>query len=131
MRLKNKQIINIYENLKNSFNDNTKYFPAKINFLIQKNGLILREVVEMIYDCRDRIIKEYGVADSQDSEKYIIKEQYRDSAQKELDELLDLEQDISLFKIPFTNIENLEFTSNQMEAIMFMIEEENQEDQVE
>lgn len=131
MRLKNKQIINIYENLKTSFNDNTKYFPAKINFLIQKNGLILREVVEMIYDCRDRIIKEYGVVDSQDSEQYIIKEQYRDSAQKELDELLDLEQDISLFKIPFTNIENLEFTSNQMEAIMFMIEEENQEDQVE
>ena len=49
MILKNKDIIKYYEELSASFKDNTKYLPAKISFIIQKNIKMLKELSEEIY----------------------------------------------------------------------------------
>lgn len=120
----NKKIIEKYEQLKENFNDNSKYFPAKITFIIQKNISILKKLSEEIYFIRDNIIQHYGNPDFENNETYIISEEYRDIAQKELDDLIEMEQEVHILKLKISDIENLEFTMNQMEAIMFMIEEE-------
>ena len=41
-----------------------------------------------------------------------------------MDDLIEMEQEVNILMLKFSDIENLEFTMNQMEAIMFMIEEE-------
>ena len=73
---------------------------------------------------RNSIIQHYGSPDSENDDTYIISKENREVAQKELDDLIEMEQEIPILKLKFSDIENLEFTMNQMEALMFMIEEE-------
>lgn len=124
MLIKNTQIIKSHESLNKNFNDNTKYFPAKISFIITKNIKVLKSLAEEIYLMRDNIIYHYGKPDSEEDDTYIISKENREIAQKELDDLIEMEQEVPILKLKFSDIENLEFTMNQMEAIMFMIEEE-------
>lgn len=124
MKIKNINIIQFYENLKNSFNDNLKYHPAKIFFIIQKNISMLEILSKDIYRARDIIIKHYGTPNG--NESFFIPEEVRETTQKELDDLLEIEQEVNILKLKFKDIEDLEFTSNQMEALMFMIDEEDQ-----
>lgn len=124
MLIKNVKIIQCFELLKENFNNNSKYLPAKIAFIIQKNIKVLKELSQEIYTLRDNIIKHYGAQDINDLESFIIPDEYKEIAQKELDDLIEMEQEVPILKLKFSDIENLEFTMNQMEAIMFMIEEE-------
>lgn len=124
MLIKNVQIIEFYELLKENFSNNIKYFPAKISFIIMKNMKNLKNFADEIYLTRDDIIQYYGNPNVEDSNTYIIPEDKKEIAQKELDDLIELEQEVPILKLKFSDIENLEFTMNQMEAIMFMIEEE-------
>ena len=124
MLIKNVQIIEFYELLKENFSNNIKYFPAKISFIIMKNMKNLKNFADEIYLTRDDIIQYYGNPNVEDSDIYIIPEDKKEIAQKELDDLIELEQEVPILKLKFSDIENLEFTMNQMEAIMFMIEEE-------
>lgn len=126
MRIKNIDIIKSYENLKNFFSNDEKYFPAKITFIILKNIKIFEILAEEIYIARDNIVKHYGVPDKEDKESFIIPKEVQEITQKELDDLIELEQEVPILKIKFSDIESLEFTMNQMEAIMFMIEEDDQ-----
>lgn len=124
MILKNKDIIEYYEELSASFKDNTKYLPAKISFIIQKNIKMLKELSEEIYSARNNIIQNYGIQDEEDKDSFIIPKEFQEITQKELDDLIEMEQEVNILMLKFSDIENLEFTMNQMEAIMFMIEEE-------
>lgn len=126
MLIKNVKIIQYFELLKENFNNNSKYLPAKIAFIIQKNIKVLKELSQEIYILRDNIIKHYGAQDVNDLESFIIPNEHRGVAQKELDDLIEMEQEVPILKLKFSDIENLEFTMNQMEAIMFMIEEDDQ-----
>lgn len=124
MKINNNNIVQHYENLKNSFNDNKKYFPAKVTFMIQKNIRILEKLSQDIYMTRDKIVQHYGSPNG--DETFFIPEEVRETTQKELDDLLEIEQEVNILKLKFKDIEDLEFTSNQMEALMFMIDEEDQ-----
>ena len=127
----NKNILKYYEQLKQVFENDIKYLPARVAFIIIKNKLLLNQLSEEIYDMKNQIIKKYGTLKDENEEIYNIPSELLQSAQKELDDLLEVEQNIHILKLKFSDIENLEFTFNQMEAIMFMIEEDNNEDQVE
>ena len=124
MILKNKDIIEYYEVLSTGFKDNTKYLPAKISFIIQKNIKMLKELSEEIYSARNNIIQNYGIQDEEDKDSFIIPKEFQEITQKELDDLIEMEQEVNILKLKFSDIENLEFTMNQMEALIFMIEEE-------
>jgi hypothetical protein len=127
MRLNNKQIYDYFLKLSNSFNDNQKYIPAKVNFYIQKNKESFAKIAEIIDTTRQNIAQQYGSPSLDNPGFYNIKLENIETAQKELDDLMLIEHDIPILRLKFQDIENLEFTFNQMESILFMIDDNQAE----
>lgn len=124
MKLTNKQIYDISKKLLDSFNDNTKYFPAKVNFIIQRNKKNLLDIVETIEKVRLAIAAQYGSRDPENPDVFNIAPENMDIAQRELDDLTNTTQEVNITMLSLKDIENIEFTSNQMDAILFMIDEQ-------
>lgn len=129
MKYFNNDIIKNYEKIKLAFDDNTKYFPAKINYIIQKNLRTLEDIAREIENTKNQIVIHYGVQDPNDPETYNFEGENARIAQKELNDLLEVKQEVQLLKLTLKDIESLEFTSNQMGALLFMIDEESQADE--
>lgn len=124
----NAEIYNISASLVEAFEkDNQNYFSAKINFMIQKNkSLFVSKAIE-IEHARLAIIQKYGTRNEENSNKYDIAPDKIDVVNAELTELLSIEQEINIFTFSMDDLTNVEFTPAQMEAIMFMVEEEAKE----
>lgn len=122
--MKNEQILNLFENIENAFqNSKHKYLPSKVSFFIQKNRKVLQENVITIEKVRMDIIQNYGKI-SEDQNRYNFDPEVIETVNKELDDLRNIEQDIQFSKIKLSDLEGIEFTLDQMEALMFMIEED-------
>lgn len=124
--MKNRDIYSKAIALKDAFSSSDCKLPVKINFYIHKNLNILVNEAESIDAMRLEIGKKYG---TQDENGYLIDNSQLDAAQKELNDLMDIDIDIKLHKIKLSEIpEDLELTSAQMEALMFLIDDEEKED---
>ena len=123
MKLSNNKIFNYYQKLESAFNVDNKYFPAKINFYIQKNKNILYNLSLLIEQTKNDIAQQYGIY-QEETDSYFIPLEQRNIAQQELNDLLNIEQEVGIIQLNFLDIEKLEFTPNQMEAILFMIKED-------
>ena len=130
MRAINKTMTNgeIYSyavGLVNGFNnDNEIYFPAAVNFSIQKNKALFTEIAEEIEKGRMGIIQHYSVGT--DGENFTIDPKDVDKANKELSDLLAITQDIKIYTFNIEDINDVKLTSTQMQAIMFMIAEDEE-----
>lgn len=127
MKLNNRDIFNYYQKLESAFNVDNKYFPAKINFYIQKNKNILYNLSLLIEQTKNSIAQQYGLY-QEESDSYFIPFEQRSIAQQELSDLMNIEQEVNILQLTFNDIEQLEFTPNQMEAILFMIKEDEGEE---
>ena len=119
--LTNDEIYFINKQLNKTFEDSQQYLPAKVNFYIQKNKKKIAELAQEIEIARAEIIKNFG--EQKEDQKYYIPQDKIQEAQQELFDLLNIQQEIEVFTISLDDIENLQFTLPQMEALMFMIEE--------
>ena len=126
MKLSNNKIFNYYQKLESAFNVDNKYFPAKINFYIQKNKNILYNLSLLIEQTKNDIAQQYGIY-QEETDSYFIPLEQRNIAQQELNDLMNIEQEVGIIQLNFNDIEQLEFTPNQMEAILFMIKDEGEE----
>ena len=106
----------------NSEGNEKRYLPAKINFLIQKNKKAIDDICIQLEKVRLDVIKKYADIDEENG-TYQIPLEIKESVNNELDELLNLTQKIDISKIKISDLNGLEFTLEQMEALMFMIEE--------
>lgn len=124
MLMTNNEIYSINSNLMDVFKkeDNTYYFSAKINFLIQKNKKNIMNAAIDIEKVRLEIINKYKGDDDQ------IPSDKIDEVNKELNDLLNIEQEVTIYKIPFEDLEGIEFTSAQANALMFMINDPKEEE---
>lgn len=121
--MKNSEIYNISQNLVKAFDDNSQKFPIKVNFYLQKNKKTLLDLAQEIEGARMEIITTYGKPSPDNNGQYIIAPENVESAQKELNDLFDLEQDVNIYKLSIDNFpEDMSLTGNQMEALLFMIE---------
>ena len=115
----------IYENaykLYNLFNNNEQYIPIKLNFMLRKNIQTLMNYMEQINVGRQAIGMQYGIPTEDGG--FNVPADKIDEANKELTDLGNIVQEVSIQTIKFNEIdENLKLTPQQMEAIMFMIEE--------
>lgn len=120
-QLTNEEIYFINSQLIKVFEESHQYLPAKVSFYIQKNKNKIFDLASEIETARVQIIQRFG--EQAEEGKYFIPQENIEFAQKELNDLLDINQTVEIYSISITDIENLNFTLPQMEALMFMIEE--------
>lgn len=119
--LTNEEIYLINQKLNSSFEQSNQYLPARINFYIQKNKKIIADLASVIEEARNAIILEFGSPDEEG--RVIISQDKIPEANKEIYDLFSIKQEINVDLISLESIENYSFTMDQMEALMFMIEE--------
>ena len=112
MKLKNYEIYNYTLALQNIFNDNEKYIPIKLNFIIQRKKKILYDLAVEIETERTNNINNLNLSDEEKN--------------RELYNLENIEQDVNIKTVIFEYIadDRIDLTSAQMNAILFMISEE-------
>lgn len=124
MLLKNVEIYNFGENLKENF-DNLKRvkMPVKVGFYFRQNAKLLFNKAKEIEIYRCELIKQYGTYE-ENEDKYVFTEENLNKLNEEIKNLMQLEQEISIKTISLSLIENIDLTLSQLEALEFMISEE-------
>lgn len=123
MKMTNTDIYTYAMKLAESFTDDTQRLPVKVNFYLQKNKSLLISLAQDIETSRMEIIRNYGAPSEENEGQYIIPADKVTEAQKELSDLLALEQEVTIYKINIDSIpDDLALTTGQMDAIMFMID---------
>ena len=123
MKLTNIQIYNYSMALLSEFDTNCNIkLPEKINFFLQKNIKVMKELAQEIEQARVKIASAYGVL-SEDGESYSIPADKTAEVQKELNDLLLLEQEVEIRTFKLDDFSDIDLTFKQMNALMFMIEE--------
>ena len=122
MKINNQDLYLLANKIANDFNNIDKYIPAKANFYIQKNIQLIAAAGAEIDKSRLEVAKHYGVLD-EEKQLYLIPPESMDKASKELEELFSIEQELDIKIISIEDLNGVEFTPAQMQAIMFMIEE--------
>lgn len=118
----NLEIYNIANDLAEAFQDNSQKLPIKVNFFLQKNKKLLIGLAQEIEESRLNIARTYGTLDTETG-TYSVPAEKIEAAQKDLANLFNIDQDVNIVKISFTDLDpDMELTTSQMEALMFMIE---------
>ena len=120
MKLTNQQIYNYATNLA-SFNIEGK-LPVRINFFLQKNIQTIKQLAQEIEQARVEIAQQFGSL-NQEGTSYMIPPDKMAAANKELNDLSALEQDVNIHIFKLDDFDGIELTTAQLSAIMFMIEE--------
>lgn len=123
MKLNNLQIYTYAEELNTQFLECNVLLPVRVNFFLQKNIQIITTAAQEIAQVRLDIARKFGVLDEEGA-NYIIAPEDMADANKELNDLFGLEQELNLHTFKLIDFDNIELTYQQMSAIMFMIEEE-------
>ena len=125
--LTNNQIYNYVNSLIENFSNTDIKFPVKVNFYLQKNQNTLLTLAQEIEQERIKIAQEYGVL-NEETEQYEVPPEKIQEASQKLNDLFDLTQEVKLYKIKLEDFGNIELTSGQMQALLFMIEDEEEEE---
>lgn len=123
MKLTNQEIYEKATEITVAFSNETKYIPVKLNFAIQKNLSVLSRLKEEIENNRVKIASEYGKLNSEGTQ-FIIEKENREKVEQELNDLFTMEQEIDIRTCSLSQIEGIDLTMEQMQAIMFMIIED-------
>lgn len=121
-KLTNEEIYSRALGLNANFTNNETYFPALVSFAIQKNKDAFVKMAEEIENGRMKVIQHYGVP--QEDGNYNISADNIEAANKELTDLLTIEQDVKIFVFGIDALEDVKLTSQETQAIMFMIDME-------
>lgn len=119
----NMEIFGLSKALNEAFNNEEKYLPAKLNYYITKNKNVLAQLTESIEEVRLNIIKQFGVLE-EGKDYYSFSPENTKIANQELANLLNITQQVDVLMVHLSDLEELEFTPKQMQALLFMIEED-------
>ena len=120
----NRDIITMYQGLSQLASNEGMRLPARVSFAVVRNLKMLIPIIEDIDMARQSIAETYGTLDVDNPTQYRIPENNRDTANQELDAIMETEVDVPLVKIKMTEIEDLNISIAMAEALMFMVEEE-------
>lgn len=124
MKLSNQLIYNYAYNLVAAFNDQAQVLPVKINFYLQRNKKELIRLAQELEEERENLFKQYGEYNPKEN-NYIIPVDKQEFVKQQFNDLLALEQEVNIYKVKFTDFSNdINLTVGQMDALMFMIEDE-------
>lgn len=117
----NKDIMSCFEGLQNLRQAASRRLPARTSFAIVRNIKTLQPIVEDIQSAYNELIMKY--AEPIEGDKFRVKEENMAEFTTELTNLYSLDTEVSIIKIKFTDIENLDFSLEETEALYFMIED--------
>ena len=122
----NKQIYSLYDNLSFLMKDCTKNLPVKIAYPIVRNYKQFYDIMQDLQIMRQQIIDKYGKPSLEKEGYYIAKEGYEDQFKNEIQGLDEIDNDIKIYKIKFKDLEPLELSLQDLDALYFMIEDEGE-----
>ncbi len=126
----NKEILSYAQTLKQVFLNSSKdiELPVRVNFYLQKNIKTFLNAAQEIDEMRLKIGKKYGELNVQ-TRSYEIKDTNKlELAQQDLDNLLLIDQVLDIYMISLKDIETLTLTVAQMNAMLFMIDDDNDDE---
>ena len=127
--LTNNNIYNYADNLLNSFKSmSDKSLPVKVHFYLQKNMDELVEIARSIEQSRYELFNKYGTLNTETG-KYEFDTDKIELINKELRELFNLEQEVKIYMIPMKWVEDIELTATQVNAISFMLDLDEEEEE--
>lgn len=125
MKLTNNEIYNYANALLQYFGaDNKMKLPIKVSFFLQKNIKVMTEAAQEIDKARMEIIQRHGTP-NEDGQSYQIPEDKIEVASAELEELFNIEQNLNIHLFNLDDFNNIEMTSAETSALLFMIREED------
>lgn len=121
-KMTNGEIYNIATILGKAFEDEKQLLPVKVNFYMQKNRAALVALAQEIEKARMEILDKYGTLNEETSQ-YEFAADVANTVIQELNDLLSLEQEVNIYTVNIDNFgDDLNLTTGQMEALMFMID---------
>lgn len=124
--LTNNEIYNYGNALIEHFSNGDIKLPIKISFYLQKNKVELITLAEEIERQRIGILEEYGTLNTETNQFNVPKDKIPEVSKK-INDLLDLTQEVKIYKVNLEDFGDIELTSNQTSALLFMINEEGEE----
>ena len=116
------EIYQIAVSLLNNFTAIDSYLPAAVAFSIQKNKQMMLNIANEIEESRLSILQHYNASNSLDNIE--IPTNLIEQANNELKALLSIEQELKIYTFKIEELDGVKFTPNQMDSILFMIDEE-------
>lgn len=116
--LKNGEIYSLWEKY-SKVDFSTIYIPVGVNFYIQKNFLELENKYAMIQTLRQKIAEKFG--DYQEDGTYRFSAENLKKANKELEDLEQIKEEINIINIPLSDIKDVEMSTEHLQALMFML----------
>lgn len=104
-------------------NNNEIFLPIKVNYSIQYNLNTLMSISRIIEKSRNSIGEKYGSFSSEDKGYNIDPDKIK-LAEKEMNNLMEIEEKVEIKTISLQDISDIQLSSAQMQALLFMIEEE-------
>ena len=120
IKMNNGMIYQYALTLNEALNDNDLQMPVAVIFSIEKNKQTLMTIAQDIEKYRMDIIKKYG---EEVDGNYNVPQDKIEIANKELQDLFSIEQEVNIYKFNIEDLGDIKLTSNQMNAILFMIED--------
>ena len=120
IKINNGMIYQYALTLNEALNNNDLQMPVAVIFSIEKNKQTLMTIAQDIEKYRMDIIKKYG---EEVNGNYNVPQDKIEIANKELQDLFSIEQEVNIYKFNIEDLGDIKLTSNQMNAILFMIED--------
>lgn len=122
INLRNGEIFSVAIILKEFCENPELVLPIKANFYLQKNKAVLLELAQEIETARNEIFAKYGTLNDEGT-GYNFEEAVIADANAELEELLMLSQEVSLYMINIDDFKDIKLNNQEMSALMLMIDE--------
>lgn len=118
----NLEIYNIASAILENFNTDLE-LPVKVNFYLQKNITAIVDMAKEIEKTRMDIFDKYGTKD-EESNQYHFEDSVVEIVNKEVSDLLNLEQEVKVYVLNLDWFNDLTLSSQQVSAISYMFEDE-------
>lgn len=122
----NSTILNVYNKLSKILGDDSIKFPSSVAYAIIRNSKNLQPIVQDVEQQRMAIINKYANINREEN-TYVIPAEHTEQAGKEFEQLFNIDTPVDIVKIHMSNLEQSDVTLEVMDALYFMIAEENGE----
>lgn len=124
MRLKNEQIVELYEALEKITSDKEQVLSVGLAYKLLRAKQLLKEEAQLIYTLKKQIWLKYGTID-EDKQISIAKEQLQDVV-TEISLLYGLEVDIDIPTVKLSELDGLGLNLEEIDGLKYIINPENE-----